>query len=328
MTVEQYKKFILHSPKNVTATHMAEHLPSVSHDKISRFLNNEVINPSELWDLVSPHLDLQDGGMVILDDSVQDKRYARFIEVVKRQYSGNVHGVVAGIGLVNMVYSSGNDGDYYPIDYRLYAPQEDGKTKNEHFQEMFRDLATKGLKTKHIAFDSWYASWTNLKLIHRSGWYFYTSLKSNRLVGINGKYTKLEEVIWNEKSLKEGLCIRLQKVPFELRLFKLVFPDGHIEWLVTNNFEPSMNVYQMELKNDQRWQIECFHREFKQLTASEKCQARKSKAQRKHLHICYQIWLDLKIVAKKIKTTVYQVKKYLTKDYLVATMNNITIVGY
>jgi hypothetical protein len=44
-------------------------------------------------------------------DSVQDKRYSKFIELVKKQYSGNEHGTVRGINLVNFAHSTGNDGD-------------------------------------------------------------------------------------------------------------------------------------------------------------------------------------------------------------------------
>lgn len=64
-----------------------------------------------------------------MDDSVQDKSYSRFIEVVKRQYSGNVHGMVRGSGLVSLVHSSGEAGDFLPLDYRVYAPDQDGLIK-------------------------------------------------------------------------------------------------------------------------------------------------------------------------------------------------------
>ena len=84
--------------------------------------------------------------------------------MVKKQYSGNEHGTVRGIGLLNFVHSSGNDGDFYPINYRIYHPDSDGKTKNDHFQEMFMNLVShKQLKTKTILFDSWYASVDNLR---------------------------------------------------------------------------------------------------------------------------------------------------------------------
>jgi hypothetical protein len=50
--------------------------------------------------------------VLIVDDSVQDKRYSRFIELVKRQYSGYAKGLVRGINLVNMVYSEGLSDDF------------------------------------------------------------------------------------------------------------------------------------------------------------------------------------------------------------------------
>ena len=55
---------------------------------------------------------------LLVDDSVQDKRYSRFIDLAKRQYSGNTHGVVTGIGLVNLVHNSGEAGHFLPLDYR------------------------------------------------------------------------------------------------------------------------------------------------------------------------------------------------------------------
>ena len=81
---------------------------------------------------------------------MQNKEYSRQIELVKRQYSGAEHGLVRGIGVVNLVYSSGTpDGapdGFYPIDFRIYAPDDDGKTKNEHF----RDMLGHAFEDKHI----------------------------------------------------------------------------------------------------------------------------------------------------------------------------------
>lgn len=62
-----------------------------------------------------------------MDDSVQNKQYSRQIELVKRQYSGAEHGLVRGSGVVNLVHSDGQG--FYPIDYRIFGPEQDGKTK-------------------------------------------------------------------------------------------------------------------------------------------------------------------------------------------------------
>ena len=135
---------------------------------------------------------------LIIDDSVQDKRYSRSIEMVKLQYSGAEGGLVRGIGVVNLVHTSGEDGDYYPIDFRIYAKDADGKTKNDHFQEMLlRAVGDKQIQAKTVLFDSWYGSWQNLKLVHRLGLTFYTTLKANRLVSLSAEdgYIHLDESI-------------------------------------------------------------------------------------------------------------------------------------
>ena len=77
--------------------------------------------PRQLWKIVKANICLQDdsGSYLICDDSVQDKRYSHFIDLVKRQYSGNEHGLVKGIGVMNLVHSSGKNGDFYPINYRI-----------------------------------------------------------------------------------------------------------------------------------------------------------------------------------------------------------------
>ena len=59
---------------------------------------------------------------------------------------------------------AGKEEDFYPIDYRVYAPDVDGKTKNDHFQEMFVNaLDQKHLQARTILFDGWYASAENLE---------------------------------------------------------------------------------------------------------------------------------------------------------------------
>ena len=167
---------MISTPINETCTHLAAHLEGVSHDAITDYLRHARLTARQVWAVVQRYI--QDGpeAFLIVDDSVQDKRYSQKIELVKRQYSGTEHGIVRGIGVVTIVHSTGQPHDFYPIDYRIYAPEVDGKTKNEHFREMFlRALADKGIQARRILFDSWYAGAENLKLIHRADRFFYTT---------------------------------------------------------------------------------------------------------------------------------------------------------
>ena len=63
---------------------------------------------------------------------------------------------------------SGNSekwGELYPIDCRIYTPEQDGKTKNAHFQKMLiRAVNDNGLYAKMLVFDRWYALVATLKL--------------------------------------------------------------------------------------------------------------------------------------------------------------------
>jgi hypothetical protein len=325
---KDYIEYLLSTPFNYTCTNLADHKPDLCHDSVSDFLRRERFTPSQLWASVVPHIEDSETSVVIADDSVQNKKYSNFIELVKRQYSGNEHGTVKGIGLVNFVHSSGNDGDFWPIDYRVYSPEDDGKTKNDHFQEMFKRLVThKRLKAKTILFDTWYASVANLKLIHRSGWTFFTTLKSNRLVNLDPAigYQHLEELCFDQHSLVKGLIVKLKECPFMVKLFKMVAPNGDIDWVITNDLDHAVNLFVAEIKNDNRWQVEEFHRGFKQLTGSEKCQCRKARSQRNHLACCYHAWVSFKVKAKQMKTTVYQVRQSLFTDYLVQQLMNPTV---
>ena len=54
-----------------------------------------------------------------------------------------------------------------------------------------------------------------------------------------------------------------------------------------------------------RWQVEEFHRSFKQLTGAEKYQCRKASAQRNRLTYCYLVWVSLRQFALQSAQTVY-----------------------
>ena len=218
---------------------------------------------------------------LLVDDSVQNKPYSRFMEVAQRQYSGNVHGVVTGIGLVNLVHSSGKSGDFLPLDFRVYAPGQDGLTKNDHFQAMFKHVVAEGkIQARTLLFDRWYASSENLKVIHRADWTFFTTLKSNRLVSVSKEsgYQALDTLEPPVGGWSRGVEVGVQQVPFGLKLFQLTATDGSIEWVITNRMAAPLNREMVIEAVRVRWQVEEFHRSFKQLTGSEKCQCRKARA--------------------------------------------------
>lgn len=325
ITKSQYIEYLLSTPINYTCSNLSEHLENVSHDSVTDFLQHQKFAPEDLWELVKDRIDDSADAFLLVDDSVQNKQYSHSIETVKLQYSGNVHGLVKGIGLVNLVHTNGCLGDFYPINYRVYHPDGDGKTKNDHFAEMFKQVTeNQQIKARNIAFDSWYASVNNLKMIERSDWTFYTNLKSNRKVSITKEmgYQDLTEIEWTPEQLISGQRVKIKEVPFWLKLFKLVDTDGNIEWVITNKLDEDFTRLRAIQATQVRWQVEEFHRSFKQLTGSEKCQCRKEQSQRNHLACCYAAWVAIKVKAQEMKTTIYQVRNRLFTEYLKLQLQN------
>lgn len=325
ITKQQYVEYVLATPINYTCANLADHLDDVSHDAVSDYLRRERHTARTVWELVRPLITDSPDAYLILDDSVQDKRYSRKIDLVKRQYSGTEGGLVRGIGVVNLVHSTGKDGDFFPVDYRIYAPTADGKTKNNHFREMLiAAIADKRLQARTILFDTWYASADNLKLVHRLGRTFYTTVKRNRRVSLTKEdgYIGLEDIDWTEERLTHGVVVRLHKVPFPVRLFKLVATNGDIDWVITNDLDETITAQVAQDANDVRWDVEELHRDLKQLTGSAKCQCRTGRSQRNHLACCYHAWLSLKVKAMELGKTLYQVRADLFRDYLRAELRN------
>ena len=338
-TKRQYIEYLIATTGNYTCTNLADHLDgaqAVSHDAISDFLRRDKLTPHRLWEVVAPLIQDSPAAYLIIDDSVQDKRYANKIELVYRQYSGAVHGVVDGIGVVNLLHTSGKDQAFYPIDYRIYDPKGDGKTKQDHFREMLvRAITDKRIQAQTFLFDNWYASVENLKLIHRAGRHFITTVKSNRKVSISAEagYVNLEDLPWTKHTYQYGMQVKLKELPFKVRLFVVVSRTGDIDWVITNRPEDPQRpatAADIQAENAIRWHVEQFHREVKQLVGTQRCQCRKARSQRNHLACCYLAWLAIKVHAQQLGITLYAAQKSLWDDYLRVELRRpkIRAVGY
>jgi len=328
ITRQQYIEYLLNTPVNYTCSNLAEHLEGVSHDAVSDFLQRGRVRATRVWELVEPLLNDSEAAYLIVDDSVQNKQYSEQIGLVQRQYSGAEHGLVRGIDIVNLVHSDGQE--FYPIDYRIYAPKVDGRTKNDLFAEMLLAAKNrKGIKAKTILFDSWYSSVDNLKLIALLKMVFFAPIRDNRLVSLTREqgYIHVQDIDWTPDRLANGVMVKLKELPFLVRLFKIVATDGNIDWIVTN-FPDPISAQAVQDENARRWSIEQFHRELKQLTGSEKCQCRKARSQRNHLGYCYLAWLSLKVRSSQLSLSLYQVRQRIFDEFLTAALQHPPIPAY
>ncbi len=134
------------------------------------------------------------------------------------------------------------------------------------------------------------------------------------------EYIHLDEIEWTADRLEHGLLVKLKEMPFKVRLFKVVAPNGDIDWVITNDLDETLTTQVAQDASDVRWQVEELHRDLKQLTGSEKCQCRSGRAQRNHLACCYHAWVSLKVAAQELGLTLYEVRAALFTNYLRAEL--------
>jgi hypothetical protein len=139
------------------------------------------------------------------------------IGLTRRQYSGNEHKVIRGIGLVNCLYVNPETHCFWVIDYRIYDPDGDGLSKIDHLWEMLQGVVSaKGLGFRTVLMDTWYASQKVMQAIDWLGKIYYCPLKKNRLVDDSeGKedYKSVESLSWTPSELTYGKIIKIKTFP-------------------------------------------------------------------------------------------------------------------
>ena len=322
-----YCQYLLSSQINYTLTNYAEHVTTVSHDLVNQFLKTERLTAGSIWRHVKNDIVPSGHGYIVFDDTVLDKSHSRKIDSVRFQYSGNAHGVIRGIGLLNCIYINPDTEQFWIIDYRVFDPDKDGKTKVAHVKEMLDNVIHhKRLPFITVLMDTWYANHQLMLHIHDKGKLFYCPIKKNRLARPSGSdvtYQQVTKLGFNEQQYTEGQLIQLKNMPaaIPLKLFSVAVSSNRTDFVVTNDTSQACADDTKKICAI-RWFIEQFHREIKQLTGMEKCQCRKQRIQRNHIACAMHVWVYLKKLAYETKTTVYQIKRNLLSEYLKTELEN------
>lgn len=326
-----YCQYLLSSQINYTLTYFADHSEKYSHDTINRLLAEDKMTPRLVWENVKGDVKQVAGGYLVFDDTVSDKRYARQIELVRRQYSGNAHGVIRGIGIVTCVYVNPETEEFWLIDYRIFDPDGDGKSKLDHVHEMLTNCVyQKQLRFRGVLMDSWYATRTLMLSIEQLHKVYYCPLKDNRLVddsdGVH-PYQRIDTLTWNAQEQQQGKLIKIKDFPkgHRVKLFRLVLSTQRTDFVVTNDLAQD-DVQATQEVCGLRWKIEQFHRETKQLSGLEGCQCRRARIVRNHIACAMLVWLRLKHLAAQAQQTVYQLKHGLLDDYMRQQLKNPSIL--
>jgi hypothetical protein len=262
---------------------------------------------------------------------VLDKRFGPKIELTRSQWSGNEKRPIRGIGVVSCVYVNPKTENFWVIDYRIFDPETDGKTKLDHVEEMLRSVEHREVPFRRVLMDSWYATKDLMLLIDdEMRKTFHCPLKSNRQVEDSGgekPYRRVDGLEWSEEELKKGKLIKIKGFPkdYKVKLFRVVVHSRRTEWIVTNDLSRDSTKDEAQEARGVRWKIEEFHREAKQLTGIESCQCRIGRRERNHIACALLVWSRLKNLAYQSRQTIYQIKHGLLRDYLIQQLKNPTV---
>lgn len=334
--LDLYTDYLLCSFGPVTATGLAQRLDgAVSHDQITRLLAAAPKTSADLWRQVKPFVRqvAQPDGVLIIDDSLQEKPYTDENELVAWHWDNAQGRTVKGINFLTAFYQVAQVG--LPVAFDLVAKTEryrDPKTgqekrrspmsKNARYRMLLRVAVHNEVPFAYVLNDVWYASADNMKFVQQTlKKHFVMPLKENRLVAVSGadkqqgRYTAVAQL-----ALPAGTApqVWLEQVPFPVRLTKEVFTNADrsqgVRYLVTSDltltYDQIVQLYQ------RRWSVEVYHKSLKQNAALERSPTRTETTQRNHLFASLCAYLKLEGLKLQTGVTHFALKAKLYRAAL------------
>lgn len=210
---------------------------------------------------------------------------------------------------------------FWIIDYRIYDPEADGKTKLDHVRQMLNNaLSDKPLPFRGVLLDSWYTDRKLMLPIERLHKVYYCPLKDNRQVNESNDERpsqRVDSLMWTEYERQQGKTLHIKDFPkgHQVKLFRLVLSSKRTDYSATNDMTQD-SPQDTQPGCALRWKIEQFHREIKPTPGIEGCQGRLARIQRNHIACAILVWVRLRQVAQETALTLYQLKQGLLDDYM------------
>jgi DDE superfamily endonuclease len=333
--LDLYTDYLLSTFGQATATGLSRMVAgAVSHDQITRMLSGDKQGSAELWRKVKASVRKMQSeeGVIILDDSIEEKPYTDENEMVCWHYDHSKQHMVKGINFLSALYHS--QGFTLPVGYVLvektevYVDKKDGKTKrrspiskNEHARNLLQTAVDNHIPFTYVLNDVWFASAENMRFICLDVQkQFVMPLKSNRKVALSredqqaGQFVGVAALVYQNTIPQQ---IYLEDVPFPLLLIRQVFTneDGSqgVLYLCTSDttltFEEIVACYQ------KRWHIERYHQSLKQNTALAKSPTHTLTTQANHFFASLCAFVKLELLSHQTKLNHFAIK---AKLYLAA----------
>ncbi len=310
-TLSMYMGYLMSSAKSANCTDLA-YVMNLSHDSVNRFLLRECYEPEDLFNEAKKLLNIV-GGVLHVDDTTLDKPYSQHMDLVGHFWSGKHHKVVKGLNLITLYYTD-PQGRGLPVNYRLYDKTE-GKTKNDYFCDMLKEVLDWGLKPIASTGDSWYSCKENLKAVKKHQMSFLFAIESNRRVSVKkGTWTQVQQL----DVPTQGMMVYLREFG-EVKLFRTMLKNQQRHYIVflNNNDYDAFDENQFQCWHDQHWEIEQYHRMLKQVCNIEKFQVRRQTPIRNHIFAALCSYVQLQQMQfTALITNAYRWQRDLYKDII------------
>jgi hypothetical protein len=324
-----YSDYLIAQNQYATATGLSDLLEGqISHDKITRFLNGEALSSKELWEYIKPEvrkIEEEVGGVLILDDTIEEKSYTDENEIMCWHYSHAKGRHIKGVNLLSCLVRYGDIA--LPIAYEpickdvLFCDIATRKVKRQSFiskNQLFRSILSQaivnGVKFDYVLADNWFGAKKNMEFIHYDmKKKFVLGVKANRLIALTeqerkkGQYQNL-----NALELKDGekRIVWLKDISFPIALIKKIFKneDGSTGtlYLVSNDLESSADrIYEIYQK---RWRIEEYHKSIKQNASLEKSPTKVVRSQKNHIFASIIAYCKLEFLRTKTSLSHFALK--------------------
>ena len=326
--LDLYTDYLISQNKYATATGLSDLVDNeISHDKITRFLRFSDFNSRSLWKYVKPSVreKEQSGGVLILDDSIEEKPYTDENDINCWHYSHAKGDIVKGINLLNCLVNYSDVS--LPVGYEtikkdiLYCDLETKKvrrrsntTKNQLFKKLIQQACDNKIKFDYILADNWFGSKDNMEFINNDlEKSFIIGIKSNRSIALskndvkNGQFKQAKLL-----NLKEDVAHTawLKGLSFPVQLVKKVFKNENgttgVLYLVSNDMQ--VNADRLYKVYQKRWKIEEYHKSIKQNASLEKSPTKTIKTQSNHIYSAVIAYCKLEKMKIKTKLNHFAIK--------------------
>jgi len=333
--LDLYTDYLLSSFGQATATGLSRLVDgAVSHDQVSRMLSGDKQGSVQLWRQVKSAVRKiqSEEGVVILDDSIEEKPYTDENEMVSWHYDHSKDQMVKGINFVSSLYHS--QGFTLPVGYVLiekteeYVDKKSGKnkrrspiSKNEHARNLLQRAVDNRIPFKYVLNDVWFGSAENMRfIVLKLNKHFVMPLKSNRKVASSledqqqGKFVGIQTLEYKDQIPQQ---VYLEEVPFPLLLVRQVFKneDGSQGILYLCSDDLTLDYPQITTLYDKRWNVERYHQSLKQNAALEKSPTQTLTTQSNHFFASLCAFVKLELLSHQTKLNHFALK---AKLYLAA----------